>query len=79
MYTTRLTSKGQLVIPKPVREALRTASGTAFRVTIEGERIVLEPIARKPHKLSDWLPACQIRRKLDPRELCKPVAGYLGE
>lgn len=31
---TRLTSKGQIVIPKPVREQLRWASGTQLTVEI---------------------------------------------
>lgn len=31
---TRLTSKGQVVIPKPVREQLRWASGTQLAVEI---------------------------------------------
>lgn len=31
---TRLTSKGQVVIPKPVREQLRWASGTQLAIEI---------------------------------------------
>jgi AbrB family looped-hinge helix DNA binding protein len=76
MMTTKLSSKGQLVIPKPIREALHAAAGTSFSVTIEGERIVLEPVARKSRKLSDWLAGCQIKRKVDARALCEPVADY---
>lgn len=37
---TRLTSKGQVVIPKPVREQLRWASGTALAVEILGDGAV---------------------------------------
>jgi AbrB family looped-hinge helix DNA binding protein len=33
---TRVTSKGQVVIPKPVREQLRWASGTQLAVEIVG-------------------------------------------
>ena len=33
---TRVTSKGQVVIPKPVREQLRWASGTQLAVEIMG-------------------------------------------
>ena len=33
---TRLTSKGQVVIPKPVREQLRWASGTQLAVEVMG-------------------------------------------
>ena len=41
----RLTSKGQLAIPKPVREALNLASGDQFHVQIVEGKIVLEPVS----------------------------------
>jgi AbrB family looped-hinge helix DNA binding protein len=37
---TRVTSKGQVVIPKPVREQLRWASGTQLAVEIMGDGTV---------------------------------------
>jgi len=74
--TTVLTSKGQLVIPKPVRDALHLKAGTSLSVTTDGERIVLEPISLKRRHLSEWLPALQLRRKMSVRELCDPVTGY---
>jgi AbrB family looped-hinge helix DNA binding protein len=40
----RLSSKGQLVIPKPVREALGLEPGTQFQLEVQEERIVLEPV-----------------------------------
>jgi AbrB family looped-hinge helix DNA binding protein len=40
-----LSSKGQLVIPKPVREALNVSTGDQFRVQIVDGKILLEPIA----------------------------------
>jgi AbrB family looped-hinge helix DNA binding protein len=43
---TRVTSKGQVVIPKPVREQLRWASGTQLAVEIMGDGAVrLTPLA----------------------------------
>lgn len=39
-----LSSKGQLVIPKPVREALNLSSGDQFQVKIVEGKIVLEPV-----------------------------------
>jgi AbrB family looped-hinge helix DNA binding protein len=43
---TRLTSKGQVVIPKPVREQLRWASGTPLAVEVMGDGAVrLTPLA----------------------------------
>lgn len=42
----RLSSKGQLVIPKTIRESLRLRSGDQFQVRIIDGRIVLEPVAK---------------------------------
>jgi AbrB family looped-hinge helix DNA binding protein len=41
----KMSSKGQLVIPKAVRRALRLEPGTAVRVRVVEKTIVLEPIA----------------------------------
>jgi AbrB family looped-hinge helix DNA binding protein len=40
---TMLSSKGQLVIPKPMRDALGLSSGMRLHVTIEGNKIILSP------------------------------------
>jgi len=40
----RLSSKGQIVIPKEVRESLGLERGTEFHVQVEAGRIVLQPI-----------------------------------
>ena len=37
-----LTSKGQLVIPKRIRDAVLAKTGTQFSVRVEGRCIVLE-------------------------------------
>lgn len=76
METTTLTSKGQLVIPKPVRDALHLKSGTSLSVSTDGTRIVLEPVSAKRLHLSDWLPALQVHRRIDAEELSAPVDGY---
>lgn len=54
MQTVTLSSKGQLVIPKPVRESAHLATGDVFSVRyIDGE-IRLKPIPNStPVKLSD--------------------------
>ncbi len=48
MIWTRLSSKGQVVIPKPIREALGLQTGTTFRVRLEERNIVLEPVQTSP-------------------------------
>jgi AbrB family looped-hinge helix DNA binding protein len=56
MLAARLTDTGQLVIPKPILDALRLGPGSELIVTIEGGRVVLEPRRLKSgKKLGDWL------------------------
>ena len=43
MSTTRLSSKGQIVIPKAVREAHDWHTGTEFEVTDVGDALLLRP------------------------------------
>ena len=40
----RLSSKGQLVIPKSVREELGLEPGDQFHLEIQEDRLVLEPV-----------------------------------
>jgi AbrB family looped-hinge helix DNA binding protein len=42
----RLSSKGQVVIPKSIREALRLKNGDQFQVRVIDGKIVLEPVAK---------------------------------
>jgi AbrB family looped-hinge helix DNA binding protein len=45
---TRLSSKGQMVIPSSVRKALGLRAGTQFHLRLEEGRIILEPIRTSP-------------------------------
>ncbi len=45
---TKVSSKGQVVIPKEVRDRLGIKPGTILEVRIEGRRIVLEPALEPP-------------------------------
>jgi AbrB family looped-hinge helix DNA binding protein len=73
METARMTSKGQLVIPKKVRDAVRATPGTEFAVTVEGSRIVLEMPHRKNGKVGDWTGINPKGVRLTTAALCKPV------
>ena len=42
MITSRITSKAQTTIPRPVREALRLREGDAVAYAIDGERVRIE-------------------------------------
>jgi len=43
---TKLSSKGQLIIPKSVRHALALEPGTQFEVEVVDKEIVLKPLSR---------------------------------
>ncbi len=40
----RLSSKGQVVLPKPIRDRLRLKSGDQFQARIVDGKIILEPV-----------------------------------
>jgi AbrB family looped-hinge helix DNA binding protein len=42
--TTRLTTKGQVVIPKAVQSAVGWRSGTRLRIEAEGDVVTLRPV-----------------------------------
>jgi len=80
MLATKLTDKGQLVIPKPIRDALHLGKGSELRVSLEGGRVVLEPQRRKSgKKLGDWLPTMQVVKAPRQADLNADVEGYTDE
>ena len=48
MSKTKVSSKGQIVIPKEIRERLGIKPGTILNVKVEGSRIILEPTSEPP-------------------------------
>ena len=42
-----LRAKGRLVIPTEMRESLAIGPGTRIAVTLQGRRIILEPVSEK--------------------------------
>lgn len=47
MATARITSKGQITIPKQVREHLGLEPGDALEFWIEGDRLEVRPVRRR--------------------------------
>ena len=43
MLTTKLSSKGQVIIPQPIRSAHKWSTGTSFTVIETEEGILLKP------------------------------------
>ena len=46
-----VSSKGQVVIPKRIREELGLTPGTVLMVWVEGKRVVLEPVREPPRQV----------------------------
>ena len=83
MLTTKLSSRGQLVIPKQVRDAHQWSENTEFSVREQADGIFLAPLpvkakSRPLSALIGSLPPAKHnrKRKLSTRELCAPITGY---
>ena len=63
MDTTHLSSKGQIILPKAVRDSHGWAPGMAFSVEDVGDGVLLRPLKSVP-------PTC-----LDDVAGCLPVTG----
>jgi AbrB family looped-hinge helix DNA binding protein len=58
METTRLSSKGQVILPKSLRDAHHWAPGTEFEVEDRPEGILLRPKKRFPATQLDDVIGC---------------------
>jgi AbrB family looped-hinge helix DNA binding protein len=52
-FTTRISSRGQVVIPGPVRKALALEPGTTFLVIARKDTIVLHRLQEPPWQFFD--------------------------
>jgi AbrB family looped-hinge helix DNA binding protein len=48
---TRVSTKGQVVLPGPLRRRLGILAGDSLDANIEGGRIVLTPRKKRPHRV----------------------------
>src|ERR1700694_5979014 len=70
METTRLSTKGQIILPKNIRVSRAWGPGTEFTVEETGEGILLRPFARFPAADLDEVAGC-LRSKRKPRTLAR--------
>jgi len=49
---TKVSSKGQVVIPRPIRHRLGIRAGDSLNANIEAGRIVLTPLRKRLHRVS---------------------------
>ena len=76
--TVKLSSKGQLVIPRAIREALHWETGTELTVIASGNGIMIQPKRKKTGKRMEDLIGFlrENESPIDNEELCKPVDSY---
>ena len=53
LLSGKMTSKGQITIPKELRDRFNVDEGDQFKIFIQDDKILLEPVKKK--KLSDVL------------------------
>jgi AbrB family looped-hinge helix DNA binding protein len=62
MDTTRLSSKGQIILPKAVRDMHHWEPGTDFSVEDTGDGIILRPLkAGTPSRLADIVGSLRVK------------------
>ena len=68
MPTTRLSTKGQLILPKEIRTARAWGPGTEFTVEEVDDGILLRPATRFPATRLDEVARC-LRSKRKPKTI----------
>lgn len=62
METTRLSSKGQIILPKTVRDVHHWTPGTDFSVEDTGDAVLLRPIrTSRPTRLDDLVGSLRVK------------------
>jgi AbrB family looped-hinge helix DNA binding protein len=61
METTRLSSKGQIILPKVVRDAHHWGPGTDFLVEDTGDGVLLRPVKAAPARLDDVVGCLRVK------------------
>jgi len=80
--TTRMSSKGQVVIPEDVRNRLGLAAGTQFIVMGENDVVILKTIA--PPSMADFDTIIRSARRqarasgMKPLDIAKAIAKVRG-
>jgi antitoxin PrlF len=77
MDTVTLSSKGQLTIPRQLRDALGLAPGSRLQASIDPQgRLVLVPAKYEPEDLFRDRPA--VRRPLSLKDMEHAIASAVG-
>ncbi len=64
MKTIRVSAKGQIALPKEIREALHIEIGAQLSTEIKDGKLILEPVVTVPKSQAwYWTPAWQVKVK----------------
>jgi AbrB family looped-hinge helix DNA binding protein len=78
METTRLSTKGQVILPKAIREAHHWSAGTEFVVEEAAGGVVLRPLRRSPPTRFEDVAGC-LRYKGRAKTLKQMEGAILSE
>ena len=78
IYAT-MTSKGQLTVPKEIRDSLGLKEGTKFSMTIENGTVVARPRNRSIMELAGILGKAPNGKSLTIDEMDDAIGEMLGE
>jgi AbrB family looped-hinge helix DNA binding protein len=73
METTRLSTKGQIILPKAVRDSRAWGPGTEFTIEEAGDGILLRPAAAFPETELGDVAGC-LRSKRKSKTLARTLA-----
>jgi len=83
METVKVSSKGQIVIPKGIRDAQRIVPGAELEIYLSGEeihlRMVVRPVARATVAAGRGMLAAAGRTALPDEELKRRISARLKE
>jgi len=78
----KVSKKGQIVIPKEIREKLGIKEGSNLRIQLEGKSIILEPFSDPPKeifiKAGDDITGPIIREAKESSDKSKKLLEALG-
>lgn len=72
MARVKTSSKGQIVIPKEIRDALGIKPGSILNIRLENKRIILEPVSSPPDifvELGESEKILQEARRIDEEKI----------
>jgi AbrB family looped-hinge helix DNA binding protein len=78
METTTLSSKGQVVLPKSVREARAWSAGTRFSVETTPDGVLLRPLMDVPPTRLDQVVGC-LKWAGEPKSITQMKRGIARE